>query len=173
MFSVHDVSLGTDSAGLGSSSCAVAGARLVTRGAQQLGLISEALVESLAALVTHLATVLTVALTLPIPLPGASSLALTIATAHSPIVPQHAALSAVWTIVVSWTTHSQPLHTQPLSQLRSGVRVQSPPGLDVLLPLPGIHMTLRLASTNILAQLLRDLCQPHLNNIHCLLDHQP
>ena len=57
-------------------------AGLVTGGAEQLGVILEALVVSFTALVTRVSTVLVTALTLAIALPGASSLAFTIATAH-------------------------------------------------------------------------------------------
>ena len=152
----------------------------MARGAQQLGLVSEALVVTLTAAAAQLPAVLCRALTLPVALPSAAPLALPVAVADLPVGPQHVAGPAVGPEVVLGAAHLQLVHTQPLPEVWPDMErvmsslsltsrlvlprlwLQRPPGLDVLLPVPVVDVALHLAPAHVLAQLLGDLGQPDL-----------
>ena len=89
----------------------------MTCGAQQLGLVSEALVVTLTAAAAHLPCVLSRALTLPVALPGAAPLALPVPVADLPVGPQHVAGPAVGPKVVLGAAHLQLVNTQPLPEV--------------------------------------------------------
>ena len=114
MLGVHNVALGAHSAGLGPRPSAVAGAGLVAGRAEQLGLVPEALVVTLTAGIAHLPSVLSRALTFPVPLPGAAPLALPVTVADLPVGPHHVAGPTVRPIVIRGAAHLRLVHTQPL-----------------------------------------------------------
>ena len=167
--------------------------------AEQLGLIFEALVVTLATDVAHLPAVLRRALTLAIPLPGAAPLTLPVPVANLPVARDHVTGPAVGAEVVLGAAHTQLVNTQPLPEVRPVndscdnmdeervpyfglkwnnvrftfskdktfsvppcLRLQCPPGLDVLLPVALVDVALHLAPPHVLTQLLRDLRQPDL-----------
>ena len=91
----------------------------MTCGAQQLGVISEALIVTLAACIAHLPSVLSRTLTLAVPLPRAAPLALPVAVADLAVGPHHVAGLAVGPEVVLGAAHLELVHTQPLPELWS------------------------------------------------------
>ena len=159
---VHHIARSTDRAWLGPRPRAVTPAWLVAGGAEQFALVPEALVVTVTALVTHLPAVLRVALTPAVPLPGASSLAFPIAAAELSVEAQARAGPALWPVVICSAANLESVHTEPLPEGRSGVRVQSPPGLYIVLPLPVVLVALSLPPSDLLADLLCYLHQPHL-----------